>query len=205
MHWISWLIHILIDFAIDHAKRRSIRLGTTLKRVECEQCHCGYEYEMHRKVTVRALRSQATVDHRAEAALRRKLKGDCDLVPCPECGWYQSHMLRFVRRRYCRSVPAASVFFVLLSAPFLACAAVRVYPGLGPGSEPEPWTAWSAPIGAVFMAIGLGLCLRRFVQAARYNPNCCAGAATISISQSFGWPEEEASRRSKKGNAVGSD
>lgn len=75
--------------------------GRVTKTVTCESCKTKYVYVMERRSVNQATSmlfldnrgASARADSQAKKSLRRKLKDDCDPVPCPVCGWYQSFMI----------------------------------------------------------------------------------------------------------------
>jgi hypothetical protein len=84
--------------------------GAVLKEVHCEHCGSEYVYQMARQAAgagtnILFLDQRGAVDRatkRAQTDLQRLLKCDCDPVPCPNCGKYQTHMYPAARRSYQR-------------------------------------------------------------------------------------------------------
>jgi hypothetical protein len=78
---------------------------TAPRFVTCEKCGHGYGYWVHRTATASTSsvmgltigRSDRLVTD-AELKAQDKLKHAYEAVPCPECGWYQKHMLTQARR-----------------------------------------------------------------------------------------------------------
>jgi hypothetical protein len=82
--------------------------GTVNKRNSCERCGHDYAYRMTRRAS-------------GDARLRRELERDCDPVPCPSCGWYQTQMVTYLRhQRYGRFFRAALIFLPLSLVIFVA-------------------------------------------------------------------------------------
>jgi len=107
------------------ASYTSTASGSIVKPVQCVRCGGEYVYIMERKVTGGGF-SFLYVDNdgaarRAAAAARQnlqtRLKDDCDLVACPDCGHYQPQMIRKIRGRR---------FLVIFIVWILACLGVWI-------------------------------------------------------------------------------
>jgi hypothetical protein len=85
------------------------------------------------------------------------LQLECDPVPCPACGNYQTDMVRLLQRRYQSWMRVLGV--ALIAVGTLACAMAF---GMG-------FRAW--PILVAMPACGLGLVCLRIGLARRFNPN----------------------------------
>lgn len=78
--------------------------GSTVKTVVCESCEEVFLYLMERQVSKQVsevpFRPSAIADKIANAQddvdnlLQKSLSGDCDFVPCPNCGSYQEQMVK---------------------------------------------------------------------------------------------------------------
>jgi hypothetical protein len=86
----------------EYAHSASIR-----KEVVCEHCECRYGYEMTRSArstgnSILWLDNEGARERARTRAIRRverSLEQSCDLVPCPDCGWYQRDMVGKIRLR----------------------------------------------------------------------------------------------------------
>src|SRR5262245_28222596 len=108
--------------------------------VQCEKCGHGYGYWLKRTgfgnassflgIGMSTGHQRAARD--AEFDLEMKLKHDCEAVPCPECGWYQKHMIpqaRHERYNWVQQVSWAGLavaVFLFLSPGFLLQGADRM-------------------------------------------------------------------------------
>src|SRR5947209_8764612 len=90
------------------AEHTATAAGTIVKEVRCEHCGSEYVYQMARQAAgsgtsllfLDEKRAKYRAAKRAQARLQQLLERDCDPVPCPDCGKYQAHMYRAVRRSY---------------------------------------------------------------------------------------------------------
>jgi hypothetical protein len=102
-----WLIHSALHGAA-HAGRpnTAVATGQTTKVVRCEACGKSYAYQLTRTGTGTADRSSgggySVALQRAQADLHRLLAIAVEAVPCPACGWYQSHMIPEARKQHRR-------------------------------------------------------------------------------------------------------
>lgn len=91
--------------------------ATTRKEVVCEHCRCEYAYNMTCTSHGRGI-SLLWVDNddareRAQVyatrGLERMHRAGCELVPCPDCGWYQRDMVRKKRQFLTIWISATSI------------------------------------------------------------------------------------------------
>src|ERR1051326_6538919 len=81
--------------------------GTQRRRVQCEKCGSDYWYDLVRGATAIASapyyigqrRAAKRAQKGAAKKLAKRLARDIDPVFCPKCGWFQSAMVRELRRR----------------------------------------------------------------------------------------------------------
>jgi hypothetical protein len=169
--------------------------GSTFKIVQCEHCRFLYVYKMTRTgagvVSASLLNSDPYVAQNAEKAasfnLTQKLQGDCDAVPCLECGKYQQHMVDALKRDFARgwwytgwiALGAALVAGIIYLASFLY------------DLRDHDITLWLAGAAAVLAALG-GLVLflrRRLLQ--RYDPNSTDLAERMQLAARYGRSMEQ--------------
>lgn len=79
----------------------------TVKKVRCEECGYRYAYNLERTGVgtgadfffgIREKCAEADAERDATRSVKSQLRSSVDVVPCPECGWVQEHMLP--RARY---------------------------------------------------------------------------------------------------------
>jgi len=82
--------------------------GAIVKRVQREQCGARYVYQMERSAQGSGLNPYLLDERgaawrakvRARSKLDQRLEKDCEVVPCPECGFVSAEMVKEARRRY---------------------------------------------------------------------------------------------------------
>jgi hypothetical protein len=178
-----------MDFleAIAHLVRlyyeeKDVRTGTVWKYVECENCHREYVYQLRRSAGAKGFPSRQELPRLASLALERRLERDCDLVPCPVCGWYQQAMIRKARRKARRDMPVLAMVVTLASLPL---AFVAGFCANNPHAE--PWRDLALPAGiaaGMCPVFGLGLAIVRFVRASLLDLNAADPEDRIRIGQS---------------------
>src|SRR4051794_22261082 len=97
-----------MDIRIPYALTYTVTLtASTTKKVVCEKCGHLYCYEAKRKASGEGM-SLLFLDNRgartraesyAADDLQMRLQKAIEAVPCPECGWYQEHMVAKARGR----------------------------------------------------------------------------------------------------------
>ena len=103
--------------------------GHVENRVVCERCGCEFRYVAVRAATgsVQCLFEIVTkrMESRAAARARKRLEVALktpDMVACPECGWYQQDMVRYLRSRRLKAALVLSGFVAFLGLEVgLAC------------------------------------------------------------------------------------
>src|SRR5438067_1764347 len=81
--------------------------GAVIRAVRCEKCGCEYFYRLKRYGAARTSspygldnqRAAAQARIIAERTLAKHLRYDVDPVRCPDCEWYQAHMVAEIYRR----------------------------------------------------------------------------------------------------------
>lgn len=168
------LIHLIILLLLTRVRRS----GSVTKKVRCENCTLGYEYELRRTVKLAGESSKEALGRQAEDRLRKELEEGSDLIPCPSCGWYQRPMIERARREALRKVPAWIVFVLVTTAitttVALLCATDRARFGRMP--------VWLGPLATVASGAG-GLLVVLFIvyrvyRRFAYNPNGSRWEAT---------------------------
>jgi hypothetical protein len=162
-----WLIYSL---AYGHMARRRIdervveAQGQTIKEVRCEACERCYTYELKRF-------GFGTDSTRAAEDLKEKLDVGFEVIPCPDCGWYQANMLPEMRRRHRRWMVHLGQCLTVGLVPVAVLGTV-IYAGFADQEiEPTiPWPVFVAGLVCVFAA-GIYLLIRRYKLAQRYDPN----------------------------------
>lgn len=117
------LIHLFVH------TRRTLQIphvAQAEKTESCERCRCNYGYTIFRRAIGRGSYfifgsdAKATVEASREAVARanERLAKAIEPVPCPDCGWVQSAMIRQIRRDCARWMIGAGwlSLVVLLSA-----------------------------------------------------------------------------------------
>ncbi len=154
--------------------------GVGTKRVRCEWCEGEYVYTMqmtgqgastsfyHVGEAGARERSQAM----AEASLAASLEQGCAIVPCPNCGHIQEHMVAAARRDRHYWMRRAPLPAALIAVPLLLAALNLTALHRQSGAAVTmrlAWVFWAATAAAGLATVGLPL-LRR-VLAAGYDPN----------------------------------
>jgi hypothetical protein len=88
-------------------KHTVVASGETMKSVRCEKCGETYYYKMLRQAqgegsSAYFLDESGASDRaarRAAKSLQRKLEVGCEAVACPDCRYFQPHMVALLRRR----------------------------------------------------------------------------------------------------------
>lgn len=152
--------------------------GSVWKEVKCEACQCEYVYRLTR--TGRGSGSapyyigEASASDRAQRGavkdLQKKLERGCDAVACPECGVYQTNMVRMLRRRRWGWLHVCGWVAVALAVLVAWIAAI---------SEPHrPAPSFGSkliemPMGAILGA-GVAMIALSWIGRSLYDPNATA-------------------------------
>ena len=157
--------------------------GSTIKSVVCEKCAYTYPYILTRSIKISditpmgigAATSQG-IATAAEDRLAKVFETDCDPVPCPQCGWYQSAMLGRAQgvlgRKFRTDLKTIGVALLISSAIALQGAIFLVFEGLEQ-NESLMILAGVALIafGVPGLIAGIGVIRRRNRLLREYNPN----------------------------------
>jgi hypothetical protein len=170
------------------------------KAVRCEQCSTEFVYKMicqaeSTGASLYALDDQgakARASRRAREQVQAGLASECAPVPCPQCGWYQRHMIPRARTLYKRWMVKAGGVMIPISVLLLAVLYVLTFGG----RQGEPLLApvllgvgWG--VGGLLAAIGPGLLIARYVLASRYTPNREPAQTRKQLGQSLALRREE--------------
>jgi hypothetical protein len=83
--------------------------GYIVRRVECEKCQRPYHYRLDGTIKSTATSplfldnkgaASAAADGANDEALLNQLERSIRMVPCPNCGQYQSNMVRYARKNW---------------------------------------------------------------------------------------------------------
>jgi hypothetical protein len=142
-----------------------IKAATIVKAVFCEQCRTKYCYALSRSelgmgTSIYGLDNDGAQGRAADTATQRlqeSLFKGFELVPCPNCGAYQTEMVEFMRRAHLK-------WLVLVAIGLFASALVALYFGWRGNSI-------SFLLTVVFFAAGIGLIVYRNWSVSSYDPN----------------------------------
>jgi hypothetical protein len=142
----------------------------------CEKCEVKYVYNMTRTGTgwgfsflgVDYERAQRLAEARAARNARRALERESDVVPCPRCGWIQSHMARVVRGGAYTGWTVTGV--ALLAVAVILGAILASFYERPPRPSPT-LVFWFAAPAALCALLGIGLFATGRIRRARIDPN----------------------------------
>jgi hypothetical protein len=166
---------VLIPYAMSY---RSTVEGRILKEVRCELCGLEYVYVLICQAEGQGTSmlfldnegAQARARQGAEEQLRANLAGGCAVVPCPECGHVQEHMVPQARRLHRAWMKKVAVgAFIVAGISFLPAMIFTMLadrPIEGFAARALLW-----PLVGVCLAIAVGLPLLRIVLSRMYDPN----------------------------------
>jgi ssDNA-binding Zn-finger/Zn-ribbon topoisomerase 1 len=172
---------IFIPVGVHHTAKAK---ATVPRFVTCEKCGHGYGYWLTRTGFGYAYSHWGVIPFGrpdrivgdAEVELEKKLKTACEAVPCPECGWYQKHMLARARQERFGWLLWAGIGGGLLGAFLLMslCGVAEVVVGprahaLGALSLLRMFLFLALPLLVALASVGAYF-LRDYLSA-RYNPN----------------------------------
>jgi hypothetical protein len=182
---------VLIPYAVNY---RATARGSTPKLVKCEQC--GFEYVYLISVTATGegtsflfldndgarARSRAA----AEAELVSRLEGGISVVPCPECGHIQQHMVPLARGQRHAWMLGAWVPLLLIAGVLGLVTGCMSY-GMLEGH-------WVAAVGWVIVvlliSLGVALPVWRIFLVRGYDPNADPVEQRKELGQKFAFPKE---------------
>jgi hypothetical protein len=128
--------------------------GAALKAVRCERCCARFVYRLERIASGGATSlllldladAEARATERANWALQARLGRAVDPVPCPKCGWYQTHMISKARRERHRWMLTTGL--VLLVVGIMAGIPAGI-DSFGPVPAPPGWETTSLDTAGV--------------------------------------------------------
>jgi hypothetical protein len=144
------------------------RTADILKEVTCEKCGTQYMYGMQRTeeaqgVSLYGLDDQGAQDRAVQAAnenLQRALESAFELVPCPQCGAYQSQMIAFLKNAHLK--------WLSFLGAVLAAGAIVFYFGALAAEKSSVF----AGTGSLSMLVaGIGMIVFKRWSASRMDPN----------------------------------
>jgi hypothetical protein len=155
----------------------SASVGARLIRVECDQCHSEYFYQLARISTARTTapygegvrRAQESAGNQSERKLHERLAGEAELVPCPNCNWINNDLVEGYRKgQYCYFSGLAIVVAAVGSASSLIAA---WFFSVGPAADQAaiPYCMYGGP--ALFVSIAGVLILFRAWLRSLIQPN----------------------------------
>lgn len=171
--------------------------GDALREHQCERCHVTYGYQMHRTVEASSSTLGGEIEEQVIARAQREANGelayqlreDYDLVPCPNCGWYQSGMVSRDRDARCRWLTRAKLICFTSWAVCCSCIAVgwmNVLDGKESLAETQPLRFIFAVIGCLFAALWGALTLLHLRIVARIDLNHTPASDRIEVAKRLG-------------------
>ena len=159
--------------------------GQKIKYLTCEQCAGRYVYQMSRRVdgsagSVMNIDVEGAKRRASELAERRMnaaLNHECDPVPCPDCGWYQTKMLPAVRDQYYPWVRFTGYLSLIACVAFFYLTYLDSFSSAASSSG-------HMGLAVLFLAGGVGLFRLRAWLASRCDPNQEDAEARKRIGQS---------------------
>jgi hypothetical protein len=161
------LIHLIIWLL----ETRVSRAQSVTKKVRCENCTLDYEYEMHRSVRLHGMASREALSQNAERMLHQRLATECDLAPCPACGWFQRHMVEQARRDALRHIPAWVVVVLIVTALSTVVGLVLALPPRRFGANGALVGMAAGVVGVAGAAFFVLFVIHRLYRRLAYNPN----------------------------------
>jgi hypothetical protein len=154
--------------------------GKTAKLVTCEECQAEYVYFVERTAKgvddsplfLDNAGAERNARRRAEQDLRDKLDTAVAVVPCPECGRVQSHMIDLARREKFGHRRGLAKVAIIAGGIFVAAAGIAALLYLKEGGSGKLIMSlvYGPPAGLAF-AWGIAKWIRTGREAAEYDPN----------------------------------
>jgi hypothetical protein len=136
------------------------RAGSVLKEVTCEACgqEYVYLYQKRERITWRFSLfhdNKMAWQHaglQADRRLADALSQSCGEVPCPHCGWVQTHMFGAARRKKATYPVCAGLFLLAVSGFVIFCMALATIYPTTPTSQPGYLIRYGLPAIATLLA-----------------------------------------------------
>ncbi len=186
---------VLIPYALTYTTTLQ---GTVPKLVRCESCAFEYVYLLEANVAGESTsflfldnegaRQRLATD--ADAALRQNRDHGIEVVPCPNCGLVQTHMLARACGQHRLWMRTAGLITLAAAGILVALAIIyTLIDAMGAG-----FTALTVAIWAVLFLVfnaGLGLIFLRSYMANQYDPNGAPAEIRIRLGQELAVSKEE--------------
>jgi hypothetical protein len=153
--------------------------GKAVKKVHCESCGNDYVYLMKRGfegletawLSSTEKKAKDMSKMKAVLGLQMMLDADCELIPCPECGWYQPNMVKKIRQGFRDNFATAGLIMIAV-AVVLVLGAFAHFGEQVPGADQlqlrhPVLLAFAVPLAA----LGIALYPLGKVLASRKDPN----------------------------------
>lgn len=148
--------------------------GETTTVVRCEMCGRSYAYELERTGEGSANTlfggGRRVATQRAAENLQKLLAVGIEVIPCPACGWYQSHMLPKARRLHRRWMLYVGQCLTIGVIPVAIIGCLINGINEHEGKPSIPWPLFLAVIAGLFV-VGIAMFIWKYNLAQSYDPN----------------------------------
>jgi hypothetical protein len=159
--------------------------GAVARDVTCEKCGCAYHYQLVRRgqgtgsapYYINQGGAQRRAEKGAKKSLEKQLKRDIDPVPCPDCGWFQSPMVRELRKRSLRWLNWAALALGIIGAITLLIFASDATGEFNRALSAEDRIVVILMAGVLVAATAGPVLLRHFILRARVSAHAAGGRA----------------------------
>lgn len=148
--------------------------GSIKRRAHCEKCGGDYVYELSRHVSGTARVGPRTDNddaregsrHRAARNLDKTLREAIEPVPCPQCGWLQSSMVKDLKKHHHRWMNKLGLVLAIVGGGIALLLGMFL-------SNPyvDPSVHFLVAFATGVCLIGVGLVPLRMVLARKLDPN----------------------------------
>jgi hypothetical protein len=167
------MIELLIHAVVLKATTTQVE-GAFVQSAHCENCDCSFSYLISRPVELKRYRPvgpKATREfllrREANRAIQFEFQNDCDPVPCPSCGWFQTDMIPRMRgvlgRVYQPRLRRICTFAICLGVIMAWTSPIAITEGVD-NNEPL-WTT----LGILGIVVGLAISLPSIILIRRRN------------------------------------
>jgi hypothetical protein len=194
---------IIIPYALTYTT--SLR-GRVAKEVNCDQCGFDYVYFFERAVAARGTSlffldnkgAKERSSERAESYLQNQLDQGCAVIPCPECGAVQQHMLPIARHERYKWMRAAGIAALIVAGLVALPAAIyTLIDGVSGVLSVETIMSWLG-IG-VLIALSAVFFIQRRNLSKAYDPNAESVVTRTERGKKFAISQKEYFRRLDEG------